>query len=452
MIFQILYLLISVFCLASEQQDVTNQKQYEKPYIGNDLISTVPNNIAFSLQKDDIKYRSSSMFASNKQNGFIPENKVVIRRDNIAYVVANNEQYNAGQSRKEFIKKNLHNDRSYNPDFLYKDNFYIIKSDWKTINGFLRENWYDVAQGYKNVCKRVKFQQDQTPVRSQILQIGTMADLKKICMEIALLQEKSDVQIRNYFIRNFTPYLIGDDEVKTNSGLFTGYYYPTLNASRVRTTQYRYPIYKKPPELGSRPYFTRKQINDGALNGRGLEIFWVDDFVDLYFLHIQGSGMLKLTDGNYAHVKFSAKNNQPYESLGKYMLQKGYIRKGSDTKSFLQRNESVAHDILSVNKSYIFFQENYENAVIGAHGSELVDGRSLAVDPYFIPYGAMLFVDTKNHSKAMFAQDTGSAIKGKIRGDIFVGKGYEAGERAKITHNSGFMYILVHKDQNIRII
>jgi membrane-bound lytic murein transglycosylase A len=452
MIFQILYLLISVFSLASEQQDVTSQKPYEKAYIGNGLINAVPYNIALSSQENDIKYQSSGIFAVNKKNGFIPENKVIIRRDNISYVVANNEQHNVIQFKQEFVKKNVHNDTPYNSDFLYKDNFYIIKSDWKTINGFLREDWYDVAQGYKNVCKRIKFQQDQTPVKSQVLQLGTVADLKKICMEMTLLQEKSDMQIRNYFIRNFTPYLIGDDEVKTNAGLFTGYYYPTLNASRVRTAQYRYPIYKKPPELGIRPYFTRKQINDGAISGRGLEIFWVDDFVDLYFLHIQGSGMLKLTDGKYAHVKFSAKNNQPYESLGKYMLQKGYIKKGSDTKSFLQRNESMAHDILSVNKSYIFFQENYENAVIGAHGSELVDSRSLAVDPYFIPYGVMLFVDTKNHSKAMFAQDTGSAIKGKIRGDIFVGRGYEAGERAKITHNKGFMYILVHKDQKIRVI
>jgi len=107
---------------------------------------------------------------------------------------------------------------------------------------------------------------------------------------------------------------------------------------------------------------------------------------------------------------------------------------------------------MNVNQSYIFFEENHEKSVLGAHGSELVDGRSLAVDNKFIPYGLMLYLDANDGAKIMFSQDTGSAIKGKIRGDIFVGKGFDAGEKAKRIYAKGFVYILVHKNQKIEVI
>lgn len=337
------------------------------------------------------------------------------------------------------------------PDFIIRDNFYMVKSDWQTIRGFFHENWKSVVSSYQNVCKALAGQPKEKPVQSRILQIGTVDDLNEICKETKQLQSSNDDEIRHYFMENFTPYLLGDDTLNTNTGTFTGYYHPVLNASRTRTERYKYPIYRKPPELmKGKSFYTRGEIDKGALNGKNLELFWVDNFVDLYFLHIQGSGMLKLTDGTYAYVKFSAKNGQQYESIGKYMLAKGYITKGSDVKRFLLKNERLAYEIMGVNKSYIFFEEDGHGIVHGAHGSELVGGRSLAVDDQFIPYGMMVFVDTDNHKKVMFAQDTGSAIKGVVRGDIFVGKGHGAGEIASRIHNPGFMYVLVHKRQDFR--
>ena len=337
------------------------------------------------------------------------------------------------------------------PDFIIRDNFYMVKSDWSTMKGFTSENMQDVLQSYQNVCKVIAKKPANAGLQSKLLQIGTMQDLQNICEEMQNLEHKNNNAIMKYFAENFIPYLLGDDNLNTNKGTFTGYYYPTLNASRTKEGKYKYPIYKKPPELQSgQPFLTRLEIEKGSLNGRGLEIFWTDDFVDLYFLHIQGSGMLKLTDGTYTHVKFSAKNGQPYDSIGKYMLAKGYIQKGSDTKNFLIKNEHLAQEIMGVNKSYIFFEEDKSGVVRGAHGSELVDNRSLAVDNQFIPYGAMLFINTKNYNKFMFAQDTGSAIKGVIRGDIFTGEGYEAGEIAKTIHQPGFAYILVHKSQGFK--
>lgn len=447
MLFFILQLLfLNTFLFANARGIEVRSYQDVDIIVSNNIASYDVSSYLASGQK------AQELIRQKQINGFVPPQKVIARHNGESQIVAVNDI--ARQTSIKIKQKTLKTQQYYwrNPDFLYRDQFYVIKSDWQTIGGFFNEKWNDVANGYQNVCKVVQNKPDDTPVKSQFLQVGTIGNLKKICMELALMYGKSNDEYQRYFVNNFVPYLVGDDEVHSTKGLFTGYYYPTLNASRVKTVRYKYPIYRKPPELSSQAYYTRKQINDGALNGRGLEIFWVDDFVDLYFLHIQGSGMLKLTDGSYAHVKFAAKNNQRYESLGKYMLEQKYIKKGSDTKAFLQANENIAHDILSVNKSYIFFEENHQKAVIGAHGSELVDGRSLAVDSRYIPYGSMLFVDTKNQSQVMYAQDTGSAIKGKIRGDIFVGKGEEAGEIAKTTHHQGVMYLLVHRDQILSIL
>lgn len=368
------------------------------------------------------------------------------------YSSVNQKSYFRNFSRKSMDTFSYQSFFSHNPDILYKNGFYVIKSDWHTMRNILKENWVQVANGYMNICKKIENQPNNTPITSKILEIGNVGNVKKICDDLKHYGNHNGA-LRSYFIKNFTPYLVGDDEQNTNAGLFTGYYYPMLTASRKKTSVFKYPIYRKPPELTSKPYYTRNQIDKGVLNGRGLELYWVDDFVDLYYLHIQGSGMLKLTDGSEVYLQFAGKNNREYQSLGKYMLSKGYVKSGNnnDIKSFLKRNEKIAYDILGVNKSYVFFAESKSKGVIGAHGSELTDTRSLAVDNNFIPYGAILYVDTKNHAKTMFAQDTGAAIKGKIRGDIFIGKGEEAGERAKITHSKGFMYIVVHKDQKLAL-
>ncbi len=350
-------------------------------------------------------------------------------------------------------KKSSDEKTGINQDFFYKDGFYMMKSDWSTMHGVVREDWYSVVNGYLSVCKKIALQPSGFAIKSGVVQIGTVANLKEICKELGTIKDKNESEIASYFIQHFTPYMVGDDDARATTGIFTGYYYPMLNASRERSGKYRYPIYKKPKDLTqSSTSYTREEISKGVLDGKGLEIFWVDDYVDLFFLHIQGSGMLKLQEGGYAHVKFSAKNNQPYASIGKYMTERKYIKRGEDAREFLRHNPRVANEIMNVNQSYIFFEENHEKSVLGAHGSELVDGRSLAVDNKFIPYGLMLYLDANDGAKIMFSQDTGSAIKGKIRGDIFVGKGFDAGEKAKRIYAKGFVYILVHKNQKIEVI
>ncbi len=435
MIFQILFGF--VFSFASFAQ-VGSENVNEIVYNKNEIIT------------DDIIHKSGD-----------PINRIVMTRnadyiDLAQYLVLRENNQSLTSSTENVVKKiqkSVLQAENINQDFFYKDGVYMVQSNWATMHGVIREDWSGVVNGYLSVCKKVRSQSDSTPVKSAFVQIGNVGNLKEICKELELLKDKNEADIASFFVHNFIPYMIGDDEAGKTHGTFTGYYYPMLNASRERGGKYRYPIYKKPKDYNlNSPHFTREEIANGALEGKGLEIFWVDDYVDLFFLHIQGSGVLNLREGGQAHVKFSAKNNQPYASIGKYMTEKKYIKRGEDAREFLRHNPRVANEIMNTNKSYIFFEENHDKSVLGAHGSELVDGRSLAVDNKFIPYGLMLYLDMEGKSQVMFSQDTGSAIKGKIRGDIFVGKGFDAGEKAKKIYTDGFLYILVYKNQKIEVI
>ena len=438
MIFQILFIVLIFFVpVLKSSAKISGEVVYNK----NEIIT------------DDIVRKSN-----------YPVNKITMARnadyiDLAQYLVLREEDRALKPERVVLSASNKMGQKSsdenlgINQDFFYKSGIYMVKSSWSTMHGVIREDWYGVVNGYASVCKKVQSQNDSTPVKSAFVQIGNIGNLKAICKELDYVKNKNESDIASYFVNNFTPYMIGDDELNQTYGTFTGYYYPMLNASRERTGKYRYPIYKKPKECNvSMPCYSREEIANGALDGKGLEIFWVDDYVDLFFLHIQGSGVLNLREGGQAHVKFSAKNNHQYASIGKYMTERKYIKRGEDAREFLRRNPRIANEIMNVNKSYIFFEENHEKSVLGAHGSELVDGRSLAVDNKFIPYGLMLYLDTNGRSQVMFSQDTGSAIKGRIRGDIFVGKGFDAGEQAKRIYANGYLYILVHKNQKIEVI
>lgn len=367
-------------------------------------------------------------------------NRIVVRKNN--ELDAKMEEYIAQRSPTIQNKQHIITDGE----------IYLERIPWHSVTSHLEEDWYEVAKSYNSVCVKISQKEDSLPIISQKIHLGKAQDFKKICKEISLIGKQENDKIARYFLSHFTPYLIGDGNKSNNIGLFTGYYYPTLKASTHKTERFRYAIYKKPPELKEQKYYTRKEIDNGILAGRGLELFWVEDFVDLYYLHIQGSGMLELEDGTQKHIKFAGKNGRSYNSLGKYMLQKGYVKSESEIKDFLKADEGRARKILAVNESYVFFAENPVANVVGSHGSSLVDGRSLAVDNHYIPYGSMLFVNTGQEAKVMFAQDSGSAIKGMVRGDIFIGKGHRAGEIAKRTHHQGLMYLLVHKNQQISII
>jgi membrane-bound lytic murein transglycosylase A len=284
--------------------------------------------------------------------------------------------------------------------------------------------------------------------------------------------------LRRFFEENFIPYQVVNPD-SSSEGMITGYYEPLLNGSRTRSSRYRYPLYSTPsdllvidlspvyPELknmrlrgrlqGNRvvPYYSRAEIENGAAPVKGNELFWVDNAVDLFFLQIQGSGKIKLPNGELMRIGYADQNGYPYKSIGKSLVERGELTLDKASmqgiKDWAKRNPDKLTELLNVNASYVFFRElpNQLAGPLGALGVPLTAGRSLAVDPRTIPLGAPVFLSTTwpNESKPlqrlMVAQDTGGAIKGAVRADFFWGFGSDAGKQAGSMKQRGRMWVLL---------
>jgi membrane-bound lytic murein transglycosylase A len=252
--------------------------------------------------------------------------------------------------------------------------------------------------------------------------------------ESTLPAEREEIS-RRFFEAAFLPY-----EVKGEKrGLFTGYFVPEVKASRKRQGKYTHPIYRTPPDLDKDGiYATRAEINAGLLKGKGLEIAYAEDPVELFFMQVQGSGTLRFPDGSTGFVSYAAKNNQPYTAIGKVLVEKGALKSDKVDApaiiAWLRAHPAEAQKVMEKNASYIFFREAKAGAV-GAQGVALTPFISLAVDKEMIPLGAPLWLDTSLPQKGgkekpfralMVAQDAGTAILGAVRGDVFFGAGSKA--------------------------
>lgn len=257
---------------------------------------------------------------------------------------------------------------------------------------------------------------------------------------------------RDFFELFFRPVIIG-----TPPALFTGYYEPELDGSPVRTPRFSYPIYRRPPELrDGETYLTRAQIEGGALRGRGLELAWLDDPVEVYFLQVQGSGRIRMPDGHTIRVGYAGRNGHEYRSVGKEMIRRGTHSldqvSAQEIKSYV-RNVAGA-SLLNVNPSYVFFRkiDTLDDAMgpIGAMTRSITPMRSIAIDPVFTPLGVPVWIEKDGPNairSLMVAQDTGGAIKGPQRADIFYGTGDAAGDLAGTVKDGGRMVMLLPIDR-----
>lgn len=257
---------------------------------------------------------------------------------------------------------------------------------------------------------------------------------------------------KRFFELLFRPVLIEDGK----DMMFTGYFEPELNGSRVPTARYRYPVYAKPPEVrnGSQ-WLSRREIETtGAMVGRGLEIAWVDDPVELFFLQIQGSGRIRLPDGGAIRVGYGGKNGHPYRSVGTELVRRGTYKSHQVSAQVIQnwvrRNPVDGPELLRHNPSYVFFRQVNKvpahKGPLGAMNRSITTLRSVAVDPAFTPLGAPVWIEKQGASplsRLMIAQDTGSAIKGAQRADIFMGTGDDAGRAAGRLRDPGRMLVLL---------
>jgi membrane-bound lytic murein transglycosylase A len=274
-------------------------------------------------------------------------------------------------------------------------------------------------------------------------------DFRDVCEIGQVIKGMGSKQAKNFFENWFAPFKVMDKNGESY-GKFTGYYIPTLKGSRKKTNRYKYPIYAKPKNIDNDPYYTRSEIQRGALRNQDLEIVYVDDKVDLFFMHIQGSGNVQIEDGVIIRLSYAGSNNQPFTAIGKYMIENDIVENKSylAIKEWLKENPKKSDKILNLNLSYIFFKENKNNNIIGGSNVPLMAERSLAIDKDILPYGYPFWVEIENYKlgeyqKLLISQDTGSAIKGTIRGDIFFGENENSEKRAIYMNEEGQYYILL---------
>jgi membrane-bound lytic murein transglycosylase A len=306
---------------------------------------------------------------------------------------------------------------------------------------------------------------------------------KGLCLDAAALGDIDDEAARNFFENKFSPHRINPSNKEDGSpgtGLVTGYYEPLLHGSLSRSVQYRYPLYAVPddllridltdvyPELskmklrgrmvGNRivAYHDRESIDGEDSPLWGKELVWIDDPVAVFFLHVQGSGRIQLDDGSMMAVGYADQNGQPYTSIGKILIEGGEIPREEISlftiRLWLKEHTQQAQALLEKNRSYIFFQlRNKANEnPRGSLNVPLTPSRSIAVDPSNIPLGSPVWLDTSypgepdgSLQRLTFAQDTGGAIKGYARADMFWGNGEMAEKLAGEMKQEAEIYVLV---------
>jgi membrane-bound lytic murein transglycosylase A len=307
--------------------------------------------------------------------------------------------------------------------------------------------------------------------------LGTRdAAWENICLAVRALETPDDAAARLFFETHFRAHRIHPDHGR--DGLITGYYEPVLNGSRTRNDQYRWPIYKRPdnlltidlaslyPELKGRPvrgrlegnrvmpYYSRAEIGMARQPLAGNELLWVEDPVELFILQVQGSGRVRLPDGSQVAIGYADQNGHPYRSLGGRLIEMGELTREEVTlariREWLAAHPEETGTLLNNNPSYIFFTQRDValDGPLGSLGVALTPERSIAADPSYIPPGVPVWLDAAwpdgtPLQRLALAQDTGGAIKGAARADLFIGRGTEAGRLAGEMKQRGHLYVLL---------
>lgn len=328
--------------------------------------------------------------------------------------------------------------------------------------------------------RRSAFHVATRPYRSGSLGVGFEA-FGQAYEQARTVSPANRTEARAFFERHFVPALIGSDV--GGRGLVTGFYEPEVEASPVRTGRFSVPLLSRPADLvdiddtnrppgmdpylafarampsGPSEYFDRGEIERGSLAGQGLEIAWLADKVDAFFIHVQGAARLVMTDGRLVRVTYAAKSGQRFSGPGKTLADIGEIALEDVTmqsiRAWFRKRPDRVDEILWRNRSYIFFREApVDDPALGpvaAAKVPLTPGRSIAVDrllhtfgtPFFVYAPSLTAFGGKEFRRLMIAQDTGSAIIGPARGDLFAGSGEAAGEIAGVVRNAADFYALL---------
>lgn len=327
------------------------------------------------------------------------------------------------------------------------------------------------------------FAQQALKPADEIYRQGSMGVEPEILANLAgqAGEQTAKLSPRQFFEDNFTPFAVFDQDEKR--GQVTGFYEPEVAASRERVAAFQTPILRRPADLialtsANRPgdlddsyrfgrmcddgtikaYFDRSEINAGGIKQHSSPIAFVEDPIDAFFIHIQGAARLKFQDGTTIRITYDGKSGHPFTPIGKLLVERGEISAHEISmqtiKAWLYANPSMANRLMEENRSYIFFKQSVQTSSdqgpIAAAKVPLSTGRSLAVDRLIHTFGTPIFVNAENvngheFDRLMIAQETGTAIVGPARGDIFFGSGEKAGEQAGAVNSKCDFTLLIPK-------
>lgn len=342
--------------------------------------------------------------------------------------------------------------------FQQQDKFGAFPVDYARLSGWQEEKHAQALATFLASCGILARKSETGTSISHIRIPGEV--WQSLCDQASRVPAGEDWPARQFFEQRFIPYRITNNDRET--GLFTGYYEPVLYGSLKKHGDYKYPLYLAPPELKKgQSYYTHAEINNGALAKRHLELVWVDDPVMLFFLQIQGSGRVRLSKDKEMLVGFAGQNGHGYVALGKVMGDEGLLPKDQinffTLRQWLYDHPGRAFEMMERNPSYVFFKRLDKAGPVGSVGAVLTPLRSLAVDSKYIPYGLPLFLETDlppmfdsresmPFHRLVVAQDTGGAIRGPVRGDIFFGGGSAAEYAAGYMKGKGVYSLLVPRE------
>ncbi len=333
---------------------------------------------------------------------------------------------------------------------------------WSDLPGWGHEDLLPAWRSFSASCAVLKMRPSWTPA----------------CMDALAMKNPDESAARAFFEKHFTPYRLFNPD-GSGEGLITGYFEPIIRGSLEPSSRYRYPVYGVPkdlitvdlgelyPELrhihprgrieGRKlvPYYSRAQIDGKSAPLKGSEILWTDDAMDLFFLQIQGSGKVVLNDGGTIRIGYADQNGYPYQSIGRILVERGELSLEDASmegiKAWARSHPEKVEELLDGNPSYVFFKflPSTLSDPPGSLGVPLSPGISIAVDRRAIPLGAPVYLSStwpggeKPLDRLMLAQDTGGAIKGAVRADIYWGSGQDAGVLAGKTRQRGRLWVLL---------
>lgn len=355
----------------------------------------------------------------------------------------------------------------------------LVQSGYPELPGWGTDRYAEILPAIEKTCARI-MKNDPAKPFGLLEEAGSYGDWQAVCTDLLNLPERTDHSIKAFFEQRFTPYqILSGDEAY---GLFTGYYEASLKGSYTKSERYHVPLHKRPSDLvmvdlglfrehlkgeriagriengALRPYEARDAIVAGnwPYTDDAHVLVWVDDSVDAFFLQIQGSGRILLDDGSFMRAGYAGQNGHPYYAIGRELIKMGHLTKETvsmqSIRAWLEAHPDQADSIMNTNKSYVFFEQIAGDGPLGGENVALTATRSLAIDRSLLPYGLPFWVDIEPPmenmpalQRLMMAQDTGGAIRGAVRGDVFWGYGEEAELLAGHMKSKGRYWVLLPK-------